>query len=156
MNRSAAAILAGLAAACAAAASPARAAPYDEARYHAALAGIGALQEETLAITGALAQGMTQSRAQVLAPHMHERLQWLRATLTAAASTDTATLRHGGQKGAPPYARCIVWRAGDLEDHVQDAATNVALLARGADPAGLIPLDRGRIAAESLRKNCPR
>lgn len=134
-------------------ARPAFAAPMDEAAYRAALADIAALQRETLDAADALARGMTAAEAKPLAAHMSDRLDGLRRTIAATAISDAATLRHGGNKGAPPYARCIVWRAGEMEDHVQDVATDLAQVARGA--AASIPLDRTEIAGEALRKGCP-
>lgn len=134
-------------------AHPAFAAPMDETSYRATLGEIAALQRETLDAADTLAKGMTATEAAPLAAHMSERLDWLRRTITAAAIPDDATLRHGADKGAPPYARCIVWRAGEMEDHVQDVATDLALVARGAKAS--IPLDRTEIAGEALRKGCP-
>lgn len=134
-------------------AHPAFAAPMDETSYRATLGEIAALQRETLDAADALAKGMTAAEAAPLSAHMSDRLDWLRRTITAAAIPDDATLRHGADKGAPPYARCIVWRAGEMEDHVQDVATDLAQVARGAK--GSIPLDRTEIAGEALRKGCP-
>lgn len=132
-------------------ATPALAAAMDATAYRATLRDIDALQGETLAAADALAKGMAREDALALAAHMWERLDWLRATMTAASIPDTGTLR---AKGAPPYARCLVWRVGGMEDHVQDVATNASLAARGAED--FIPLDRDEIEGEGLRKGCPR
>lgn len=133
----------------------------DAAAYRARLAEIDALQAETLsladALTGdALGHGLTRAEAKPLAAHMSERLDWLRGVIVAASVPDRATLRHDAQKGPPPYGRCLVWRAGGMEDHVQDVATNLALAARGAAASDLIPLDRAAIESEGLRNGCPR
>lgn len=130
----------------------ARAEPMDRARYRATLADLAALQTEMLAETDALKAGLSPHDAALRAARMWDRLDWLRATLTAAAIPDTATVR---AKDAPPYARCIVWRAGEMEDSLQDIATDLALKAKGAADADLLPLDRNEVAALGLRKGCP-
>lgn len=128
----------------------------DAAAYRARLAEIDALQAETLGLADALAKGLTRAEAKPLAAHMSERLDWLRGVIVAASVPDRATLRHDERKGPPPYGRCLVWRAGGMEDHVQDVATNLALAARGAAASDLIPLDRAAIAEKGLRNGCPR
>lgn len=131
---------------------PARAEPYDEARYRATLAELATLQTEMLAEIDALKAGLDPQAARPRAARMSARLDALRATLTAASIPDTATVR---AKDARPYARCIVWRAGEMEDSLQDIATDLALKARGAADAELLPLDRDEVAALGLRKGCP-
>ena len=124
---------------------------YDRARYEATLRDIAALQTELVALTQRIEAGLTPDEARPLAARADERLAWLRATLTEASIPDRPGLR---AKDETPYARCIVWRAGDLEDHAQDVATDLAMIARGAAKADLIPLDRRGIAAEGVRKGC--
>lgn len=135
-------------------AAPTLAAAMDADAYRATLGEIDTLQAETLAAADALAKGLTRAEAKALAAHMSERLDWLRGVIVAASIPDRATLRHDALKGPPPYARCLVWRAGGMEDHVQDVATNASRAARGAEPS--IPLDRAAIAGEGLRRGCPR
>ena len=139
----------------AALALPAHAAPPDAARYRATLDELARLQTEMLGEIDALKAGLDPQAARPRAAYMADRLDGLRATLTAASIPDTATLRHGGERGAPPYARCIVWRAGEMEDSLQDIATDLALKARGVADAELLPLDRDAVAALGLRKGCP-
>lgn len=135
-------------------AAPTLAAAMDADAYRATLGEIDALQEETLAAADALRHGLTQAEAKALAAHMSERLDWLRGVIVSTSIPDRATLRHDRLRGPPPYARCLVWRAGGMEDHVQDVATNTSRAARGAEPS--IPLDRDAIAGEGLRNGCPR
>ncbi|KAB7738753.1 hypothetical protein F2P47_15965 [Parvibaculum sedimenti] len=132
--------------------SVAHAGTYDRARYAVTLHDLAALQTELGALAEKIEAGMTPEEARPLAARADERLGWLRATLTEASIPDRATLR---AKDERPYARCIVWLAGDLEDHAQDVATDLSMIARGAARADLIPLDRGEIAAEGPRKGCP-
>ena len=131
--------------------SVAHADTYDRARYDATLKDIAGLQAELVTLTDRIETGLTPSEARPLAARADERLAWLRATLTEASIPDRPGLR---AKDETPYARCIVWRAGDLEDHAQDVATDLAMIARGAAKADLIPLDRWGIAAEGMRKGC--
>ena len=132
--------------------SVAHADTYDRARYDATLRDIASLQTELATLVEKVEAGLTADEARPLATRADERLAWLRATLTEASIPDSPGLR---AKDETPYARCIVWRAGDLEDHAQDVATDLAMIARGAAKADLIPLDRGEIAAERPRKGCP-
>lgn len=130
----------------------ARAEPMDAARYRATLADLAALQTEMLAEIDALKAGLDPQAARPRAARMSARLDTLRATLTAASIPDTATVR---AKDARPYARCIVWRAGEMEDSLQDIATDLALKARGVADTELLPLDRDAVATLGLRKGCP-
>ncbi len=139
---------------------PARAEPYGEARYRATLDDLAKLQTEMLAEIDALKAGLDPQAARPRAAQMSAHLDDLRATLTAASIPDTGTLRHDdgkarGERGAPPYARCILWRTGEMEDSLQDIATDLALKAKGAADAELLPLDRAAVAALGLRKGCP-
>lgn len=152
MKRLARAALASLAIATGAA-TAASADAMTRADYRATLTEIDRLQRETLDAADAIKAGMSAEAAKPQAAHFDERLDWLRATITSATLSDRATLRHEGRKGDPQYARCLLWRAAEMEDHVQDVATDLAQLARGG--AATIPLDRADIAGEGLRKGCP-
>ena len=131
---------------------PAHADTYDRARYDATLKDIAGLQTELVTLADRIEAGLTADEARSLAARADERLAWLRATLTEASIPDRPGFR---AKDETPFARCIVWRAGDLEDHAQDVATDLAMIARGAAKSDLIPLDRREIAAEGPRKGCP-
>ena len=126
---------------------------YDRARYEAALKDIAALQAELLTLADKIETGLDADAARPLTAHAEERLTWLRGTLMAASLADRP--RGFGATDARPYARCILWRAGDLEDDAQDVATNLSMIARGAAKTDLIPLDRAGIASKAPRKGCP-
>lgn len=126
---------------------------YDRTRYETALKEIAALQAELLTLADKIETGLDADAARPLAAHAEERLTWLRGTLMAASLADRP--RGFGATDARPYARCILWRAGDLEDDAQNVATNLSMIARGAAKTDLIPLDRAGIAAKAPRKGCP-
>ncbi|MDR3497649.1 MAG: hypothetical protein P4L72_00315 [Parvibaculum sp.] len=153
MKRLARTALACLAIATGAATAASANAAMSREEYRASLAEIDKLQRETLAAADEIKAGVTTEAAGPQAAHFDERLTWLRTTITSATLSDGATLRHEGQRGDPQYARCLLWRAAEMEDHVQDVATDFAQLARGA--SATIPLDRADIASEGLRKGCP-
>lgn len=126
---------------------------YDRMRYEATLKDIAAMQAELVTLADKIKTGLDAEAAKPLATHAGTRLASLRKMLMEASLADRP--RGVGARDARPYARCILWRAGDLEDDAQDLATNLAMIARGAAKTDLIPLDRAGIAAKAPRKGCP-
>ncbi len=136
-------------------ASPALAAPIAETHYRetmAALAGVQTLMLETI---DAIHSGLSPEDAQTRLPHMRERLQWMRDAKVDAARADTrATLRNMNPENR--RARCIIMRAGLMDEAFQDVLVNVTLKARGLSDAELLPLDRKAAAEFGLPGGCPR
>jgi len=74
---------------------------------------------------------------------------------TADTSKAVAAGDRGSRTGLPPYARCIVTRAGFLDDALQDIAMDVTLRAKGTPNDKLLPLHRADVAAETRDSGCP-
>lgn len=139
-------------------AAPAAAQPLSEDGYRATMTEIDALQAEMLAAIDKIQASLAPEEAIGMAPHMWERLEWLRGEKVKAAQADTskaATSGGGGMKGLPPYARCIVMRAGLLDDALQDIATDLSLRAQGTPNDKLLPLDRKDVAGQTRGSGCP-
>ncbi len=130
-----------------------------ESDYARTMSEIDALQTEMVATVDKIQTSLAPEEAAGMTSRMWERLDWLRATKVKAALADTSKAvtagERGGMTGLPPYARCIVMRAGLLDDALQDIATDVTLRARGTANDKLLPLDREGVAAQTRDSNCP-
>lgn len=136
-------------------AAPATAAPIEAVHYRDTMAALGNVQTLMLDTIDAIHAGMSAEDARTRLPHLRERLQWMRDAKVEAARADTrATLRN--MNDANRRARCIIMRAGLMDERFQDIVVNVTLKARGAADAELLPLERKPVEEFGLPPDCPR
>lgn len=136
-------------------ATPAQAAPIEKTHYDATMAALADIQSSMLDTIDAIHKGMSPEEARTRLPHLRERLQWMRDAKVEAARADTgATLRRMNDENH--RARCIVMRAGLMDERFQDVVVDVTLKARGVSDAELLPLEREPVEDFGLPQGCPR
>lgn len=136
-------------------AAPAYAAPIGKAHYDATMTALAETQALMLDTIDAIYKGMSPESARTRLPYLKDRLQWMRDEKVAAARADTgATLRRMNDENR--RARCIVMRAGLMDEGFQDIVVDVTLKARGVADAELLPLERKPVEEFGLPSGCPR
>ena len=135
--------------------APASAAPIEKSNYDATMAALADMQSLMLDTIDAVHRGLAPEDARRRLPHLKERLQWMRDAKVEAARADTsATLRRMNDENR--RARCIVMRAGLMDDRFQDIVVNVTLKARDVADAELLPLERKPVEEFATPSGCPR
>lgn len=120
----------------------AQASSFSDADYKSASAALDKIEVLIESTRANLAQGMTQQSARTALPHLQERLQWMRNAKVAAARVDTShTLR--SHNADSQRARCIIMRAGLMDEAFQDVMVNVSMKARGASDSAMLSLKSG-------------
>jgi hypothetical protein len=136
-------------------ATPAIAAPIEKTHYDDAMTALADVQSLMLDTIDAIHAGLAPEKARARLPHLKERLQWMRDAKVEAARADTgATLRDMNDENR--HARCIVMRAGLMDERFQDIVVDVTLKARGVADAELLPLERKPVEEFGLPQGCPR
>lgn len=136
-------------------AAPAYAAPIGKAHYDATMTALAETQALMLGTIDAIHEGLAPEDARKRLPQLKERLQWMRDAKVEAARADTrATLRDMNEENR--RARCIVMRAGVMDERFQDIVVDVTLKARGVPDAELLPLERKPVEEFGLPQGCPR
>jgi hypothetical protein len=136
-------------------ATPAIAAPIEKTHYDDAMAALADVQSLMLDTIDAIRAGLAPEDARARLPHLKERLQWMRDAKVEAARADTgATLRQMNDENR--RARCIVMRAGLMDERFQDIVVDVTLKARGVADAELLPLERKPVEEFAPPPGCPR
>jgi hypothetical protein len=135
--------------------APACAAPIEKTHYDDAMTALAEVQTLMLDSIDAIHAGLAPEDARARLPHLKERLQWMRDAKVAAARADTgATLRQMNDENR--RARCIVMRAGLMDERFQDIVVDVTLKARGVADAELLPLERKPVEDFAPPPGCPR
>ncbi|MCE9651174.1 MAG: hypothetical protein K8R18_16260 [Parvibaculum sp.] len=136
-------------------ATPAVAAPIGETQYRETMTALSEVQTLMLDTVDAIHTGLAPEDARARLPHLKERLQWMRDAKVEAARADTgATLRNMNDDNR--RARCIVMRAGLMDERFQDIVVDVTLKARGVADAELLPLERKPVEEFTPPPGCPR
>lgn len=125
------------------------AAPLSDADYKATMTSLDEVEKLVNSTIDKLQRGMSMEEARAALPHLQERLQWMRDTKVAAARIDTNhTLRSHSTDSQ--RARCIIMRAGLMDEAFQDVMVNVSMKAHSAADSALLPMT----AAPNTSQNC--
>ena len=128
----------------------ANAATLSDADYKATMTSLDEVEKLVNSTIDKLQRDMSMEEASATLPHLQERLQWMRATKVAAARIDTShTLRSHSTDSQ--RARCIIMRAGLMDEAFQDVMVNVSMKAHGAANSLLLPMSPAPNTAQSCR-----